>query len=216
MQNLAQSFLSPEERDRITHCVQQAEKRTSGEIVPMVVSASHNYPMAVVTGAAFIAFPLALLAARMIGAYLWLTPDKTWLFLICFILLYLAGYRLVSRVPWLKRRFLSPRQIDEEVGEAAVTAFFTEQLYRTRGENGILLFVSILERKVWVLGDRGINAKISQEHWQEVVDLVTDGIKNGQQCEAICNAIKQIGDILETHFPIESDDKDELHNLIIR
>jgi putative membrane protein len=216
MKNLAQSFLNSAEQDKITQCVQQAERRTSGEIVPMVVSTSHDYPMAAVTGATFIALPTALLVTRLIGAYLWLTPDQTWLFLSCFIILYFAAYRLVNSIPWLKRQFLSPRQIDEEVREAAVTAFFTEELYRTAGENGILLFISIFERKVWVLGDRGINAKISLEHWQSVVDTVTEGIQRGRQCEAICSAIEQIGTILEKHFPIEADDKDELHNLIIR
>ena len=216
MKTLAQSFLTLEEQQQITRCVQEAEKQTSGEIVPMVVSASHDYPMAAVTGATFIALPFSLLSARLIGAYLWLTPDKMWLFLGCFVLFYLLAYQLVNRVPWLKRSFLSSQSINEEVREAATIAFFTENLYRTRAENGILLFISVFERRVWVLGDRGINEKIPPERWQEIVDLVTDGVRNNRQCEAICEAVNRIAEILREFFPIEADDKNELHNLIIR
>jgi len=215
MKNLAQSFLTPGEQQRITDCVQQAEKQTSGEIVPMVVSASHDYPMAAVSGATCIALPLSLFAARIIGSYFWLAPDNVWLFLACFILFFPAAHQLVQRVPRLKAAFLSTGSVDEEVREAATSAFFSENLYRTRAENGILLFISVFERRVWVLGDRGINEKISPERWQEIVDLVTDGIKNNRQGEAICEAINRIAEILREFFPIEGDDKDELHNLII-
>jgi len=95
-------------------------------------------------------------------------------------------------------------------------SFFTEKLYKTKAENGILLYISVLEQRVWVLGDRGINEKIDRQRWQDIVSLVTDGVKNKQQCEAICAAITRIGEILEQQFPIEPDDKNELHNLIIR
>ena len=216
MQSLAESFLTPDEQRRVTECVQQAERRTSGEIVPMVVSASYDYPMATVRGATVISLPLALIATEVISALLWLQVDKMWLFLGCFAILYLGAYFLVGRLPSLKRRFLSPARIEEEVKEAATTAFFTEGLYRTRAENGIILFISVFERRVWILGDRGINEKISPETWQDIVDQVTNGVKSGHSCDAICAAIEAIGDILEEHFPIESDDKDELHNLIIR
>ncbi len=216
MKSPAQSFLTPEERQQITRCVQQAEKLTSGEIVPMVVSASHDYPMAAVTGATFIALPLSLLATRFITIYFWLIPDNLWLFLGSFILFFLSAHQLLQRVPWLKRAFLSESSINEEVREAASIAFFNENLYRTKAENGILLFISVFERRVWILGDRGINEKISPERWQEIVDLVTDGIKNNRQCEAICDAINRVAEMLREFFPIEEDDKNELHNLIIK
>ena len=216
MKTLAQSFLTPEEQQQITRCVQQAEKQTSGEIVPMVVSASHDYPMAAVTGAIFIALPFSLLAARLIGSYFWLTPDKMWLFLACFILFYLLTYQLVQRVSWLKRAFISEQSIEEEVREAATIAFFTENLYRTKDQNGILIFISVFEHRIWVLGDKGINEKIDPEQWQEIVDIVTGGIRNHRPCEAICEAINRTAEILREFFPLEADDRDELHNLIIK
>ena len=73
----------------------------------------------------------------------------------------------------------------------------------------------MFERRVWVLGDHGIDEKIVPQTGQEIVDLVSQGIKQGSPCRALCDGIERIGTILKNYFPIEADDKDELHNLII-
>lgn len=216
MKTLAQNFLNSEEQQRVTDAVQMAEKQTSGEIVPMIVSTSHNYPMTRVVGGVFFALPMALLSARLFGAYLWLGIDNMWLFVAFFIIYFGIVYQVVSRFPQFKRFFLSSERTDLAVREAAEAAFFREALYETRDANGILLYISVLEHRVWVLGDRGINEKIDQTAWQGIVDMVIRGIKEGKSCDAICDAVSQIGQILQEHFPYKKDDQDELHNLIIR
>ena len=97
-----------------------------------------------------------------------------------------------------------------------MTAFFNEKLYRTRQENGILIYISVLEHRVWVLADSGINSRIKPEQWQEIVDHITTGIKEKRQGEAIGEAVARVGAILRDHFPITADDPNELHDLIIR
>jgi len=216
MKTLAQKFLSPEEQQRVTDAVKRAEKQTSGEIVPMIVSTSHSYPMAPVVGSTFFALPFALLSARLFGAYLWLGMDNMWLFVAFFIVYFGCAYAVIRRFPTLTRFFMSPERADLAIREAAEAAFFREALYETRDANGILLYISVLEQRVWVLGDRGINEKIDQEAWQEIVETVVRGIKEGNRCDALCSAVTRIGSILEEHFPYRKDDQDELHNLIIR
>lgn len=159
--------------------------------------------------------PLALLAAHYTGAWLWIGTDNMWLFLGWFALLFWLAHGLLDRWPALKRRFISRREIDEEVEEAAVTAFFRHGLYRTRDANGVLLFISVFERKVWLLADKGIHAKIPQAQWNDLVQRVTQGIGQGQRVPAISSAITEIGDLLAAHFPIRPDDTNELANLII-
>ncbi|MDD3813932.1 MAG: TPM domain-containing protein [Desulfocapsaceae bacterium] len=216
MQTLAQQFLTEAEQDTISTLVQQMEQQTSGEIVPMVVSASHSYPTAIIIGATVLAFPLSLLLMPVVSGLFWLGSQNVWIFIALFITLYGIFYGLIYRFSWLKRLFLSRKQVESEIEEAAITSFFTEKLYKTKDANGILIFISILERKVWVLADAGINARIDPEQWQSIIDLITQGIKEKRQCEAICNAIVQIGDTLKTHFPVQENDINELHNIIIR
>jgi len=216
MKNSAQTFLTREEQEKVTASVHQAEGLTSGEIVPMIVSSSHSYPLVAVVGAFFFTLPTSLLAARLIGSHYWLGSDNMWLFLVCFLVIFFPARGLINQLGWLKRFFLAAGSVEEEVQEAATTAFFTERLYRTKDENGILLYISVFERRVWILADAGINEKIPHERWQDIVNMVTTGIREQRQAEVICEAVSQIGSILQEFFPVASDDRNELHDLIIR
>jgi putative membrane protein len=215
MKNLAATFLSKDDQERINTAVAAVEKQTAGEIVCMVVSTSYHYPMANVLGATSIALPLALLTTHYAGGWLWLGTQNMWLFIGLFAIFFALLYWIVDHWPALKRRFVSQREIDEEVEEAAVTSFFKQGLYRTRDANGVLLFLSVFEHKVWLLADKGIHEKVSQDEWDSLVGRTTRGIRQGQRAEAICKAIQDTGDLLRAHFPIKPDDTDELKNLII-
>jgi putative membrane protein len=105
--------------------------------------------------------------------------------------------------------------MEEEVEEAAVTSFFKHGLYRTKDGTGILIFISVFERKVWVLADAGIDAKVSSDHWDSVVAGITEGIRNHRAAAAICMAVDTIGRTLAEHFPVAPDDINELENVIV-
>lgn len=213
---LAEKFLTSAEQQKVTEVVQEAERTTSGEIVPMIVSRSHDYPMAAVTCCASIALPSALLLTNLIGERIWIGSQNMWLFLALFAVFYALLYPLAIRSDRLKHFFLNRRQVEQEVEKGALSAFYSEQLHKTRDANGILLYISVMEQKVWILADSNINAKIEQQEWDSTIADLTAGIKEGEPSEAICEAIRRIGQILRTHFPYQKDDKDELHNLIVR
>ncbi len=215
MKNLAQKFLDGQEIERIDAAVMTAEKETAGEIVCLVVSSSYHYPMADVIGATTFSLPLALLLTPLIGGRLWIGTQNMWLFLGIFGLLFALFYKIVQATPVLKRIFLSTHEIEEEVEEAAITHFFNHGLHRTRDATGVLLFISVLERKVWILADHGINERVPPGQWQTIVGRITEGIRGGRATDAICEGIAIIGKLLKTHFPIKSDDTNELKNVII-
>jgi putative membrane protein len=215
LKDLAKEFLSEDERARVSAAVAEAEKRTVGEIVVMIVSASDHYPMANVTGAAAFAFALGLLLTPLIGGWLWIGSQNLWLFIGLFTVFFIFFHAVIRRTLWLKRYFISRKEINAEVKEAAVTHFFNHGLYRTRDKTGVLVLISVFERRVWVLADQGINASVAEGQWDEIVKMITDGIKQKRPADAICAAVEKIGDLLEAHFPIKPDDIDELKNVII-
>lgn len=215
MANLAEKFLNKQDREKIENAVKEAEKHTSGEIVPMIVSRSYHYPMSDVIGGISFAFPLSLILTYFIGGWLWIGDFNLWLFLGIIAILFTVFHQIIRRSRGLKRLFISEREIDEEVEEAAITSFFREGLYRTRDETGILILISVFERKVWMLADRGINEKVKPGQWDEIVGMIIEGIKNNKQADAICKAVDEIGRILREHFPIKADDTNELKNLIV-
>jgi putative membrane protein len=213
---MAQKFLTEDEQKKITATVHEMELKTSGEIVVMVGSRSHSYPTAAITGTVLFALPLALIANMFLGPAIWIGSQNIWFFLALFSIFYITIHPFANRSDTLKRFFLDPQQVEEEVREGAITSFFTEQLYKTEEENGTLLYISVMEKKAWILGDYRINEIIDQSTWDIIISDLTRGIKEGKRCGAICDAVRKIGNILSSHFPIKENDKDELHNIIIR
>jgi putative membrane protein len=215
MKDLAKIFLSNDERARVETAVKEAEKLTAGEIVVMIISASYQYPLAIVIGAAAFALLLALIFTPLAGAWLWIGGQNMWLFLGFLTVFFILFHEIIKRIPWLKQFFISRKEIDDEVEEAAITNFFDQGLYRTRDQTGVLILISVFERRVWVLADRGINTRVSESQWDDIVKMITDGIKQKRPADAICEAVEKIGELLKTYFPIKPDDTDELKNLII-
>jgi putative membrane protein len=204
----AEKLFSEEEKERIRQAVTAAEEKTSGEIVPVVVSASARYTEIELLGLV-VGLGIGTLAAAVYAepwghdfVYLWPMIGAA------------AGF-FACRIPWVKRRLLSQRRGNEAVLQRSLAAFTAEGLHQTRDHTGILIFVSLLEHEVEVLADKGINEKVPQGTWDEVVALLTTELKAGHACDGFCKAIERCGAILAEHFPRLADDKDELSNRLV-
>ena len=84
--------------------------------------------MANVIGAAVFALPLALIFTLLVGEWLWLGGQNLWLFLGLLTVLFILFHEVIKRTRWLKRFFISEREINAEVEEAAITNFFNAPL----------------------------------------------------------------------------------------
>ena len=205
----AEKFFTGEEQDRIQRAVFAAEQKTAGEIVPMLVDSSDRYAEIEMMG---------LASGLIVGTFAAFLIHDPWAAVHSQLLWPLAGAVLgfiACRVPPIKRRLISKDRIAEAVHLRSLAAFTGQGLHHTRAETGILIFVSLLEHRVVVLADRGINAKVQPGAWDEIVGIVTAGLKSGHACDAFCNAIERCGDILAQHFPRSPDDKDELSNRLV-
>jgi putative membrane protein len=205
----SKNFFTEEEKQRIEAAVRAAENHTSGEIVPMVVDQSYDYPQAEIVGAGSFALASASLLSWYFGG------ASVWVFLAGFFPLYFLFKALIRSTPGLKRRLIHPAEITAEVEEKALVAFLEQGLHHTRDETGILILISLFEHRVYVLADRGINAVVPLHTWDEIVQTVTTGIHEGRTCDALCTAIGRCGELLAGHFPAKHDDTDELPNLIV-
>ena len=215
MHSLARTFFSGEEQRQITETVQRVERLTSGEIVPLAASSSSSYADTVLIAALVLTLPLALIIAFTFSTFFWWQGEVLWLFLLSFSFCFFLARMLVCRWPALFRLFLHSSRAEKEVEQAAFTQFFAQGLHHTRKATGVLIYLSVLERKVWILGDRGINRVVQPERWQQLVDQLTEGIKAGRQAETLCQVVESVGGILQEHFPPQTDDRNELANLLI-
>ena len=138
-----------------------------------------------------------------------------WTFIPLIIIFFIIFKFFISKIKFLKRIFLTDKQIEYEVREKAITAFFEHGLYKTRDTTGILFLISLLEKRVYILADKGIYEKIKQKKLDDIAINISKGIKENYSTEALYKALTECGVILEKFFPIKKDDINELSNKII-
>lgn len=208
MTEKASKYLNSEQQAIIREAVRQAEAGTSGEIAPMLVAESDDYREAAVQAAIIMATLLSLTISFFVN------DTSVWFFIPLTAILYVPSLALVGRLPSLKLAFTPAARVRDIVRQRAIRAFHEKGLHRTRDENGILIFISLLERKVWILGDRGINAVIPQEHWTDLASGLASGLREGNMVKSLVSTITEVGIILTKHFPHSKDDTNELPDLL--
>jgi putative membrane protein len=204
----ADRFFTNAEKERIHQAIIAAESKTAGEIVPIIVTSSARYTEVELLGL------VAGLFSGIVVEWFWSDPWGSEYLNLWPVIGALVGF-LTGRMSIIKRLVASKDRVTEAVHTLALASFSQHGLHYTRDHTGILIIVSLLEHRVEVLADRGINTKVEAGTWQEIVHVLTTGLKSNQACDAFCKAIERCGEILATHFPRQADDKDELPNRLV-
>lgn len=102
----------------------------------------------------------------------------------------------------------------EEVLQRAAEIFFLLKMEQTAARNGILFYLSVKDRKFAVIGDEGINAKVSRDFWNEIKDEMRICFKENKFTEGLVKGITKCGEKLKTFFPYQNDDVNELSDEI--
>lgn len=205
----ADNFFNESEKQKISSLVNNAERDTSGEIAVMVVDGSDSYREAEILGAVLLSSFIALVVVVS------LHHITVWSYIPAVIIFWFPALYFMRFFPSFKLALAGKKRQEEAVCERAVRAFYEKRLYRTRAETGILIFISILERKVRILGDRGINDRIDPQLWQEFAGEMAGKIKEGHSFDGLCSVIEKLAKVLEKHFPKEADDTNELPDEVI-
>ena len=118
----------------------------------------------------------------------------------------------LATVPVLRQTFIPKQEMREEVEKAAAEAFQKFRLRRTRDATGVLIYISLYERMVRVMGDDAISQKLDQNDWDDVCQTVLQGFSEKKVAEGLKEAILKCGALLGKHFAIQPGDVDELSN----
>lgn len=208
-------YLKDTDLKEIEAAVHEAEKRTSAEIVPMIVRTSSNYHQVPITlmllGSAFflLLYEVLRLEAHWDGFYTSVIFVAVSFFSVFFIL------PRVAQIPWVKMVFTVRAEETEQAFKRAQIEFYENQLTHTQDKVGVLIFISLLEHSVIVLGDKAIAEKLPKETWQQVVDQILGDIKQKNMSEGIKKAVATMSDLLAGPFPIKSNDVNELSNKLV-
>jgi len=93
-------------------------------------------------------------------------------------------------------------------------AFEKTGLTRTRERNGVLFFVSVRDKKLAVIGDKGIHDHVAPAFWADVVKHVETRFGEGRFGDGLAEGIAMAGAELARHFPRRADDVNELPDTV--
>ncbi|HEX7878202.1 MAG TPA: TPM domain-containing protein [Candidatus Eisenbacteria bacterium] len=94
--------------------------------------------------------------------------------------------------------------------EAAQITFHALRMDQTAQRNGVLLYLSLVDREFAVFGDEGIDRHIGCDGWNAIRDRLADRFKKDQFADGLAEAITDIGKTLAKHFPGKAGDRNEL------
>jgi uncharacterized membrane protein len=99
-------------------------------------------------------------------------------------LMFVLGAALVSAgfavaMPPYARLFLSAARAEGEVRQAAQALFLEHELFDTSARTGVLMMVAAFERRVVVLADRGLRARLPAGALDDVVAAMTAPLRSG-------------------------------------
>lgn len=114
------------------------------------------------------------------------------------------------RVAVRQRRHRKERGIGVE--ELARREFHHLGMTKTKHHNGVLLFVLLEHRELFVLADEQIHSKVEGKTWQRVAESTAARFSRKEYRDGLVEAVTELGGILAQHFPHEEDDTDELPN----
>ena len=219
--------LPNEDRARVSAAVAAAELGTDGEIVTIMAHQSDGY--------SDVALHWAVLGTFLVGAvFAWQAPWVERLHLIAAsgwqdrvpvsgllttLLLLMAAAFVLMRVAlgsMAVRLALTPGFIEtQRVRARALALFRTAAEQRTAGATGVLIYVSLAERRAELIADQAIHERVDPALWGAAMAALVAGMRDGRAADGLVAAIGQVGVVLAEHFPKSDGNPNELPDRLI-
>ncbi len=221
------SYISEAESQRINQAVSATEANTVGEIVTILADSSDGYADIALAWSAAIGLLGLIVIAAFSDFYLgtWDSLSGGWrqewhpqqvltFAAIVATLTFLGTWLILLWRPL--RLLLVPRALrNQRVRARAVTCFKVGAERRTQGHTGILIYLSLAERRAEIVADAAIASKVPPEIWGDALAAMLAQIKDGHMADGLIAAIAGVGKVLAEHFPRDKNDVNELPDRLI-
>jgi len=192
--------------DNLAQCIKEIEASTDAELVIIVRARSGSYAHAdylVGFTVSFIAL-LFVLFSPIEFHPIWIPIDVA--------LAFAAGALISSRSNFLRRLFSTKKYRSKVTRTAAAAIFYEAGIANTNAEMGVLLYLSLLERKLELIADRGVLKKVPAQDWnRELAELHLIG--RAPDPKTFVAAIRDFGGLLTSHVPATGENPNELPDL---
>ena len=120
---------------------------------------------------------------------------------------------VVAASSWFPR--LAKNDQEAAIQKRAIKEYQLLGIGNTRDDTGVLIMISLEERKVRVLAGEAINQSVPPTTWATAANSITQSFKSALHSKGICTAVNDIGMHLTEHFPVRPDDTNEISNSVI-
>jgi putative membrane protein len=196
------SAIDPELVRAVETAIRDVERQSSAELVVEVRARSGSYAAADGRAGALVAFVglLVLLFSPWPIAAGWVAFDVA--------VLYAIGYAISWRSSLVRRWFTSASERRSRVRTAAAALFYERGIANTRAETGVLLYLSLLERRLELIADRGVLNAVPSTEWNQLVALL--GSDQRGDVRRLVEVLEMLRPILADRLPAGADNPDEL------
>ena len=204
--------LKESDLDKISESVTGAERGTSAEIVPMIVHHSisiGHVPVILFLGALFAAWTFAVEAVPYFPEIPW------WALQISAVVLAAFSSWALKHSSFWQRIMTSPHDQSVAVARRAQLEFYQSKIKESHRHTGVLLFVSMLERRAVILADEAVAQVVEDKTWEKIVGELVGKVRADDFAGGITHAIRAIGEVLSMKLPIHIGDRNELSNQLI-
>jgi uncharacterized membrane protein len=84
----------------------------------------------------------------------------------------------------------------------------------TAARNGVLVYLSVDDHRFAIVGDEGIDQVVPDGFWDEIKDGMQARFGDGEFAEGIVEAVAKVGEKLQSYFPYQNGDVNELSDEI--
>jgi len=188
----------------ISDSVHAIERCSCAEIVVEIRSRSGSYAHADARFASLVA-----LVALIVLLFSPWTFRAGWV-VIDVAIAWAIGWFIASRSDFVRRAMTSEGERDGQVHLLASSVFHDRGVANTQDETGVLVYLSLLERRMEVLADRGVLKGVPSLAWNQIVAIVR---ARRAGTETLLETLRALTPLLEQHLPIKEGDVDELCNV---
>lgn len=192
--------------DSVFRCVQEIENATDAEVVIVVRARSGSYRQADYLFGALVAFAglfFLLFLPVNFHAY-WVPLDIAGLFLL--------GTYLGSWSNTLRRLLTTDKFRKAAARTGAAAMFYEAGIANTNAEMGVLIYLSLLERRLELIADRGVLKAVPALAWnQRLAELHQVG--KHPDPENFLKALRSLGALLAEHLPATGENPNELPDM---
>ena len=181
-------ILTDDLKNKIKNAVSEAEKKSGGEIVTYITQTSDDYKNIYWTAGFFAAFLGSSIFIFLYRFFQFIIPSSIFFLGIVFLLPMLI-ISLLYLIKPLRLLLIDKEQINYYVNLKAKEVFLEKEIFNTIDRTGVLIYISLFEKSVAVLGDSGINKKVSKDKWNSVIEIIIKEIKNNSLVSGIVSGI---------------------------